>query len=354
AFCPHAQPCGMAGFHPSARQPWANRAGAARPWLQRHLPGQSLERLHLGQALLSLLGHHRLLRWGMGSLSHGLWLLALAAAVLGLLLMLATQRHVFVWETTILPGSVFVEFVTLLGKLPALLGFATPSPEIILASGSSHTTQSELARHAWASWLIGCMLLYGLLPRLLALALSFGLWKHGLAKLRLDLQQPGYAMLRARLHQDSQALGVVDPAPAALPSSKLHAWSAHAASDGARPALVGFELGDDLPWPPSNAGQFNIFPRIESREERQRLLDALNAAPPGSLLIAVDSRLSPDRGSLSFINQLAQHSATALVWLVRDHERSALWRSSLHAAGWPNDALLDDASAHLWLQGAAA
>ena len=318
-------------------------------WLQRHLPGQSVERLHIGQALLSLLIHHRLLRWGMGALSHGLWLIALGAALLGILLMLATQRHVFIWETTILPGAVFVEFVRLIGQLPALLGFTIPGTEMVLASGTPGN-QPEMLRHAWASWLIGGVLAYGILPRLAALALSLGLWKHGLATLQLDLQHPGYALLRARLHQNTQALGVIDPAPALLPTSTHQHRAAAPALTGEASTLVGFELGADLTWPPVTAGRFRVYPRIDSREERQHLLDSLSSTPPNILLIAVDSRLSPDRGSLLFINQLAQHSATPLVWLMSDNERSPLWRSSLREAGWPNDALLDDAAARAWLE----
>ena len=233
------------------------------------------------------------------------------------------------------------------------LGFAMPSQEIIFASGNAHNGQAEWARHAWASWLIGCVLVYGILPRLLAFAVSFGWWKYGLGRLRLDLKQPGYAMLRARLHQDSQTLGVIDPAPAELPHSTRHAWENYGAAQADRPAIVGFELGEDLPWPPENSAPFHVFPRIDNFAERQQLVETLHSAPPASLVIAVDSRLSPDRGSLSFIHQLAQHSTTPLVWLMGDHERSALWRSSLRAAGWPNDALLDDAAAQIWLQGAA-
>ena len=322
-------------------------------WLQRHLPGQTPERLRLGQALLGLLSHHRLLGSAMSSLSHALWLLTLLAVILGLLLMLATQRHVFVWETTILQGNMFVDFVTALGSLPALLGFATPSMDMILASGNSQNTQTELARHAWASWLVGCVAVYGFLPRLVAFAFSFGMLRYGLGRLRLDMKQPGYAMLRVRLHQDSQALGVIDPAPATLPSSRLHPSNAHALDPHLHPTLVAFELGDDIPWPPANAAGLHVFPRTDSRTERQQLLDALQVAPPESLLIAIDSRLSPDRGSLGFIHQLAQHSPTPLVWLMQDHERSALWRDSLRKAGWPNDALLDDAAANIWLRGTA-
>ena len=159
-------------------------------WLQRHLPGQTPERLRLGQALLGLMTNHRLLGSAMSSLSHALWLLTLLAVILGLLLMLATQRHVFVWETTILQGGMFVDFVNALGKLPALLGFATPSVDMILASGNSQNTQTELARHAWASWLVGCVLVYGILPRLAAFGVSFGMWRYGLTRLRLDQSNP--------------------------------------------------------------------------------------------------------------------------------------------------------------------
>jgi len=324
-------------------------------WLQRHLPGQSPARLLIGHALFNLLNHHRLLRWAMGSLSHLLWLLALSSALLGLLLIFATQRHIFVWETTILPGAMFVDFVTQAGVLPAYLGFATPSPEMILASGSSHTMQSDAARHAWAAWLIGCVIVYGILPRLLAFLLTFWQWKHGVAELKLDLRQPGFAMLRARLHVDMQNIGIIDPAPAALHASSFHPWPAYEQIQGARPALVGLELGADIAWPPAGSEKFMVYPRIESRAERQRLLASLQTTPPASLLIAVDTRLSPDRGSLHVINQWAQHSATPLVWLMQpsgaQNERSSVWRDSLLESGWPRDALLDGAAAQIWLQG---
>jgi len=324
-------------------------------WLQRHLPGQTPARLHVGHALFSLLNHHRLLRWGMGSLTHLLWLLALVAAVFGLLVMLATQRHVFVWETTILPGAVFVDFVTAIGTLPAYFGFTIPSQEMILESGSSHTLQSDAARHAWASWLLGCVIVYGVLPRLIAFALTFWLWKQELVSLRLDLKQAGFAMLRARLHIGSQPIGVTNPAPAVLSISRFHPWPEQKHMPTARPALVGLELGNDIIWPPAGAEKFTVFPRIETREERQRLLASLQTTPPASLLIAVDTRLSPDRGSLRSINQWAQHSATPLVWLIQpsgaQHQRSGVWRDSLLESGWPQDAVLDDSAAHIWLQG---
>lgn len=324
-------------------------------WLQRHVPGKKSHSLLLGQDLLGLLAQKRLLGLGMGSLSHGLWLLALAGALLGCLLMLATQRHVFVWETTILQADVFVDLVHFLGRPLALFNLPTPSREMILASGNSHVQQDDAARQAWAAWLLGCVLVYGVLPRLLALATSFAFWVHGLANLRLDLKRPGFAMQRARLQQIRQNLGIIDPAPTSL--SLTHKRDGqHDASSG-QAALAAFELGGDLPWPPDMSPEaaltFRVYPRIDSREERQRLLDQLAHAHAPSLLIAVDPRLSPDRGSLHFLNQLAMYSAIPMIWLVGKHERVRLWRETLLQAGWPGDALLDDAAANVWLGGAA-
>jgi hypothetical protein len=214
--------------------------------------------------------------------------------------------------------------------------------------------QSDVARHAWAAWLIGCVIMYGVLPRLIAFLLTFWLWKQGLESLRLDLRQAGFAILRARLHVSTQNIGITDPAPTALSTSRFQSWPAHEHTPTARPALVGLELGSDIRWPPAGAENFTVFPRIETREERQRLLASLQSAPPASLLIAIDTRLSPDRGSLHTINQWAQHSVTPLVWLMQSpgaqNARSGVWRESLRATGWPQDALLDDAAARIWLR----
>ncbi len=319
--------------------------GTLAVWMQQKLLKPASPVAELGLAWLSLLGRGRLLGHGMASLSHLLWLLALSASILGLLFMLATQRHVFVWETTILPGQWFVHFVHTLGQLPALFGFALPTSDMIEHSGSLGA-QDEATRHAWAGWLIGCIVVYGLVPRLLAFTLSFVLWQRGMRRLKLDLHQPGFALLRARLQQASQALGVVDAAPATLPQSIR--IPSHVFGDS--PVLVGFELGDDLRWPPDNVHGCTVYPRIDSRQERQQVLDALQTHPASSLLIVIDSRLTPDRGSLNFVNQLAAHSTHSFIWLLQAQARTPLWREALRHAGWADDALLDDAQAQRWLE----
>ena len=65
----------------------------------------------------ALLQRQRLSRWGLGVLAHGLWALAMLAALASLLLMLATRRYGFVWETTILGGDSFIALTRALGAV---------------------------------------------------------------------------------------------------------------------------------------------------------------------------------------------------------------------------------------------
>ncbi|HFK2116932.1 TPA: DUF2868 domain-containing protein, partial [Pseudomonas aeruginosa] len=159
-----------------------------------------------------LLGRRRLARWGLGALVHGLWLLGLLTALAMLLGLLATRRYGFVWETTILGSDTFIALTQALGALPALLGFPLPDAELIRASGDA-ALASEAARHAWAGWLVGVLLVYGVLPRALLGLLCLWRWKRGLAHLDLDLDDPGYSLLRERLMPASERLGVSDAAP---------------------------------------------------------------------------------------------------------------------------------------------
>lgn len=305
----------------------------------------------IGGALLNLLTHHDLLRWLSGSISHLLWLIALFGALAGLLLALALQRYAFILETTILPSDVFVALTAALGWLPAQLGFAIPDAEMVRAS-SEGLPQMEAARRAWSSWLVGCVVAYGILPRLLLWAGCQLWWMRGRSRLRLDLGLPGYAVLRARLLPASERIGVVDQAPPSLPHSHI---GAHAVHGGKAHLLVGFELGDDIAWPPAGAVSVQYWPVVDSRDERQYLLEELQVHPPARLLIALDPRRSPDRGSLRYITDLTDHADDTHVWLInqepRNAERIGHWREALQSIGLPPDAVMDDEQRALhWLE----
>ena len=303
-------------------------------WLSEKF-ARDAQAVHLAPALLVLLQRQKLNRWLLGLLVHGLWLVALGTALVMLLILLATRRYGFVWETTILGADTFVALTQALGALPALLGFNVPDIAMIRASGDSQPAV-ELARQAWASWLLGVLLVFGIAPRLLLAALCLWRWRSGRKRLSLDINLPGYSQLREALMPSSERLGVNDAAPDALPQIVRGVGDEH--TDGA--LLVGLELDDQRPWPPALPATVNNAGILDSRESRNKLLEQLSRFPPARLVIACDPRRSPDRGSLALLAELARNAGATRIWLLQalpgqalDADRLGDWHQALDQLG---------------------
>lgn len=299
-------------------------------WLSEKL-ARDAQAAQLAPALVLLLQRQRLNRWALGMVVNGAWLLALLSALVILLMLMATRRYGFVWETTILRGDTFVTVTQVLGALPALLGFSVPTETMIRASGDS-ALSIESARQAWAGWLVGVLLVYGIVPRLLLALVCLWHWRRGRAALSLDLNVPGYSQLRERLMPSSERLGISDAAPEQLHSTP----SGTVALDSKGALLVAIELDDQHPWPPSLPKSVTDAGILDSRESRQKLLDQLTRFPPARLTIACDPRRSPDRGSLALIAELARCAGAMRIWLLQappgqalDAERLGDWHSAL-------------------------
>lgn len=306
-------------------------------WLSEKL-ARDARAVQLAPALLAVLEQRRLGRWLLGLGVHGLWLVAMSSALLTLLALLATRRYGFVWETTILGESTFINLTQSLGMLPSLLGFSVPNIEQIRASGDL-ANGVESARQSWAGWLVGVVLLYGLLPRLLLALFCYLRWRRGRAQLRLDLQLPAYRLLRERLQPPSERLGISDAAP-----ERLHAPSAGAQLDGSEGAvLVAIELDQSQAWPPELPKSVADAGVLDDREQRRRLLEQLTRFPPQRLAIACDPRRSPDRGTLALIGELSRCAAQSRVWLLQPPAGEALdsyrlqdWKQALDSLGLPH------------------
>ena len=299
-------------------------------WLSEKM-ARDAKAAQLAPALLLMLQRKKLNRWALGTLVNGLWLLAMLSALILLLTLMATRRYGFVWETTILSADTFIHVTHALGYLPSLLGFNVPTVEMIRASGDG-ALDIESARQAWATWLVGVLVVYGVLPRLLLTLLCFWRWNSGKAALRLDLNLPGYAQLRERLMPTSERLGVNDPEPAQL--HRVESSVGELASEGA--LLVAIELDEQRPWPPALPKNVSNAGILDSRESRHKLLEQLSRFPPARLAIACDPRRSPDRGSLALIAELARSAGETRVWLLQappgealDAERLGDWHVAL-------------------------
>ncbi|WP_159811902.1 DUF2868 domain-containing protein [Pseudomonas sp. 18058] len=305
-------------------------------WLSEKL-ARDAKAAQLAPALLLMLQRKKLNRWALGTLVNGLWLLAMLNALILLLTLMATRRYGFVWETTILSADTFIHVTHALGYLPSLLGFNVPTVEMIRASGDG-ALDIESARQAWATWLVGVLVVYGVLPRLLLTLLCFWRWNSGKTALRLDLNLPGYAQLRERLMPTSERLGVNDPEPAQL--HRVESSVGEFASEGA--LLVAIELDEQRPWPPALPKNVSNAGILDSRESRHKLLEQLSRFPPARLAIACDPRRSPDRGSLALIAELARSAGETRVWLLQappgealDGERLGDWHIALQQLELP-------------------
>jgi hypothetical protein len=316
-------------------------------WLSERF-ARDAKAAQLAPALLVLLQRQRLNRWLLGALVHGLWLLAMLAALGMLLALLATRRYGFVWETTLLAAEPFIALTHALGALPALFGFVVPDDAMIRASGATQPAL-DMARQAWASWLLGVVLVYGLLPRLVLAALCLWRWRQGRERLALDLNLPGYAQLREVLMPRSERIGVQDAAPDSLPH--FEAGQLENGSSGA--LLVGLELDDQRPWPPALPKSVTNAGVLDSRESRNKLLEQLGRFPPARLAIACDPRRSPDRGSLALLAELARNAGATRIWLLQAQPGEALdaarlgdWHEALDRLGLPHA----DTSPLTWLE----
>jgi hypothetical protein len=331
--------------------------GGAWLWLTRKLargPDAALP----PQGLMALVTRAGAARWLFGAVSHLLWLAALAAALATALAVLSTARYRFAWATTLLAPDTFVDVTQALGWLPAHLGFALPDTDTVRLSDGTHLLPPG-AQAQWAWWLIGLLVAYGILPRLIAWLVSIVRLRAALRGLRIDMALPGYAALRARLQppadpldQEGGAAGPHAPriGPAPLPFT------------GGQAVLAGLELPDDVDWPPADIpATIRVAGNLDSREQRHALLDALAQAPARRLLVACDARQTPDRGALALIADLTGKAAETRIWLMGGHDlagnsaasdRADTWRGRLLDAGMPAEAIMRNTDQPLrWLGG---
>ena len=281
---------------------WMMELAARVPWL--HGPNAT----HLVRALHSVLQEKRLGVWVFGAISHLLWAIALGLVLLSLLLLFAFQAYSLAWETTILSPDFFERFLRITAWLPGLLGFPVPGAVPL------NTAASAGASHTLAWWLVGCTLVYGLLPRLVALLVCAWAMRSRRASLALDTRDPYFRKLVARFAA-MEPTRVVDAEHAAPPAAAPHRRALRSGEQAER-VLIGFELPADAEWPPAElaalAQQTHFV--AGSMEDRSLVMTRLAQGPAFRALVVCNSASSPDRGTERFLRQiLGQAHACALL-----------------------------------------
>jgi len=305
-----------------------------RLWLEltaRLTLGRGAEPAALVRALLQLLERARLLPWALGFASHAIWALSFAVVLGALLFALALRNYTLAWETTILSPDSFVAAVGALGRVPAWLGFPVPDAATVLAPAGDAASQRR-----WALWLVGCVTVYGLLPRLALALLCAVVWRLRRGALVPDFGEPYYRKLFARL--DALA-----PATVVDADTQRSDWRVTQASYAGETtdtvALIGFELPPEIAWPPQPVpAAASIVMRLAGSEgERREALDALAHARPRTVLLACHAGSSPDRGTERFLRELLPTCGQCRLWLTAANPPTEIqatrWRNWLQAIG---------------------
>ncbi|HEV8689973.1 MAG TPA: DUF2868 domain-containing protein, partial [Ideonella sp.] len=196
--------------------------------------------------------------------------------------------------------------------------------------------EGDQSSRAW--WLIGCTLVYGLMPRLLALGLCAVMgWRRWPRIGRFDLCDADLGELAARFAQ-------LDAAAGGPP--------AHTGSQGrASVALVGFELPPDTTWPLLRSSGDGAWDRCLPGEasERREVIELALSTRPRALLVVCRAAATPDLGTERFVRALTAHADRAALWL-QGHGEHPAWRPWLARPALSGLAVLrDDAQAGAWI-----
>ncbi len=323
-------------------------AGAARLPVDRG--PHALTLLHAGADLLR---RARLWPWLTGALSHAIWALAFAVVLALLVFGFAFHAYRLTWETTILSAGFFQRFVQLTGALPALLGFPVPDAAAVQRVGNAgvRAWQEAASQREWAWWLIGCVTVYGLLPRGLLALLSWWRWRAGQSRLgQIDMGDPYVQRLVHRLDALEPPPQVIDP-ERPFTAQDLPTPIGVPGAAGSL-AVIGFELPPEIAWPVAGlpAGSLPAQRLAGSARERQNAIGQLTAARPQSLLLVCHAPSSPDRGIARFLREAARQAGRAALLLVTAGEpiteaAERRWREWLRAEQLEQVALLDSAAA---------
>lgn len=308
----------------------------ARSWLSiLELLGRKRDGVLLVESLGTLISRSGSLASILAVISHTFWLIFALSSLFTTLLIFSFRQYVFVWETTILPSSFFVTVVESIGMVPCLLGFCAPSASDIIS-----LADSESVRKAWASWLIGSMIAFGLLPRLIMVLLTSWGVRRAFACLALDLSNPYYLILLQRIRSNFHSLEqVIDPDP-----SNISRTGAQGPEENAMLPLQGisliipYELRQPLTFNSSELGDsVKILDTVRTYDEQNAALRSFDIVKVRKVLFVGDAGVSADRGTFSFIRSLQQSASEVKVVLLHQDEarpqKVSNWLEGLHELG---------------------
>jgi len=294
---------------------------------------QSAAQAQAWRAFLALAQSSGSLRWWVGLATHTIWVATLMGVVLAAIFAFSLRHYTFVWETTWLTDELFVGLAQGIGVIPSWLGFTGPDVQMISASGNT-PLDDNLVRARWANWLLGAVVTFGLLPRLVACGVSVIALRRCFAR-RGWLAEDAYAIsLRNRLRRLSEREAVDGPPGVAdqLPQAQFLALQKGLPVS----ALLPLECDNVQTLLSPMPERTVVLPALDDRASRQAAIDRLGALRAMRLLVVCDSGQTPDRGTLNVLLALSPHVVQLKVLLspVREgRDRRSIWREKITAIG---------------------
>lgn len=248
-------------------------------------------------------------QWLAASVTHGFWFIYLLVGSVTFALYLSFNQVSFYWETTLLNESHFLALTHALSIIPGWFGLAEPSAQALTHSQLG-SEQSQEIRLLWAVWLLVCVVLYGVLPRVFLWLLCTGLY---VTTKRRYLRSKTLASYHQQWHHQ-----VLDPdtAPPANPNHPpQEAELLPLTSIPSHGGLFGFEWQDDVPTELRHLA----YSAVNNRDEQQTCLDFL-AQTKEPVMMLLPCTTAPDRGSRRFLQQVSQHDDMVFVLANRPYQ----------------------------------
>ncbi len=252
-------------------------------------------------------------KWRISMLTHQFWLVYLLAGIGVLILLMMAKQYDFVWGTTLLPDGSLPELTRLLATPIEFIGLVPPDSQQIAASRIGTVLQDAPTRNAWAKFLLGVLVIYGLLPRLILILLSSVMLKLSERRYKLDLYLPYYVTLRQNLVTNEFVTSVIDADPGITEEQSVSIPGNQYRSIPAEALVIGIELDDHIVWPEGVICGQNVIDQATFSQ----VFDKLKKAK-GPLLIGVAAHRLPDRGVQRMIKELVA-VASGPVWLMLLH-----------------------------------
>jgi len=289
-------------------------------------------------------------KWQFSKITHQLWLVYLFAGLAFLVLLLMVRQYDFVWGTTLLSDTAFVKLTDVLSVPLEALGFATPSADQVqdtrigvLQTGEAQTLSVE-HRHRWAQFLLGALLCFGIVPRIVLWTWSALMYANARRLFILDFYLPYYISLRQRLMPLASHGQIIDADISPPFISETPAITPVPHTLPAETQWVAVELGDNISWPPESISAANDLGQVIDRESLSRILQHLQCNECLVIAVAVSSARSPDRGVQRIIASLMSSCAQRWLVLVQKHvdepvsdTRLAAWYRLAEACKVPAD-----------------